>query len=108
MPPEINLAQLFGDIGALKAQSEERSKQTGELFALIREMAAKMATKDDIKGLSEKVDAGHIRMDDLHDRISDLENDRKWVRVGVGAAVGLPPFLAAVAELIRFFVGHPG
>lgn len=108
MPPDINISQLYTDLGELKAQSRERSSQTQELFSLVREVSAKMATKDDIKELSQKVDHGHTRIDNLHNRVADLENDRKWVRRSVGAAIGLPPFLAALAEIVRFFVGHPG
>jgi hypothetical protein len=108
MPPDINVALLYTDIGQLKAQSEERSKQTDELFKLIREMSAKMATKDDIKELTLKVESGHLRIDNLHDRVAELENDRKWVKTGVRAAIGLPPLLAALAEDVRFLIGHPG
>lgn len=108
MPPDINVALLYTDIGQLKAQSEERSKQTDELFKLIRDMSAKMATRDDIRELAGKIEAGHVRIDDLHARVATLETDRKWVKAGIGAAFGLPPFLAAIAEIIRFFVGHSG
>lgn len=103
---DINVAQLYSDIGALKAQSEERTKQTDELFKLVRGMAEKMATKEDIKELSFKVDAGHVRVDDLHDRVSNLESDRRWIKAGVGAAFGLPPVIAALVEIVRFIWGR--
>lgn len=100
---EINVANLYQDIGALKAMTQEHTRQTSELADLIRGISANMATKADIHELSTGVDS---RMTAMNKRVTSLETDRRIVKAAAGVAVGAPPVLAAVVEVIRFVVGH--
>ena len=102
---QLNLATLYGDIGALKSQSEERTKQTTELYILVRDISARMATKEDIRELKDQIAAGEDKADDLHDRVVNLEADRKMVKTAVTTAISAPPIIAAIIEVARFMIG---
>ena len=103
--PHLNIALLYQDIGALKSQSDERSRQTTELYNLVRDISARMATKEDIQELKVQIAAGEDKADDLHNRVNALENDRKMVKTAVATAIGAPPIIAAIIEVGRFIIG---
>jgi hypothetical protein len=97
--------RVYEDIGALKAMSAERTRQTTELFALVREISTNMATKSDVREISNRLQEHIQAEDDLKNRISELEGDRKLVKAAAIVALGAPPFFVACAELFRFLVG---
>ena len=102
---DINVALLYQDIGALKSQSEDRTRQTTELYTLVREISATMATKKDIDDLRAQITTNENKADDLHDRVGVLESDRRLMKAAAGTAFVAPPAIAAIIEITKALIG---
>lgn len=114
--PEVNVADIHEKLGRLEAMSQERKDQTAELFRLVRGLNDKVATKDDVDAIQTRL-RDHVEAEDaersklvreqraLQLRVVSLETDRKVVRTAVAVAIGAPPFIAALIEIIKWIVG---
>ena len=104
---ELDFAALYEDIGSLKAMSRERQDQTRELFQCVRDIAAKMATKDDVKAIAERLQK-HVNGEDcasLHQKVEEMDAERKLVKGAAMIGIAAPPFLAALIEVTRWVIG---